>query len=1195
MRIDRLDLLAFGPFTGKCLTLDQGQEGLHLVYGPNEAGKSSALRGLRDALYGIPSRSLDNFLHRHQDMRIGFELRTQSGERIKAVRRKGNAKTLLDPRTDEPMAETKLERLLANVPRDLFESMFGIDYQTLVKGGEEIVRFQGRVGETLFTAAGGLNQLRQVRQTLDERAEDLFKSGGSKPKLNQTIREWGEVVKAGKALKLASREYEVRRKEHDAAQATLSQIEANWRATKLAVERLERIERALPLLAKRRQHIEQLSEFSDARTLREGLDVEFRTAKTDLEVAKSALAREHVALAQLAQERQAVQLPTGIIDYRDEIREIADALGGHRKAQKDLPGLEGKYKAGRDAAAGILKDLRPDLTLDEIDQLRIAPRDRDRLTKLGKQQERLQLDQERCAAAIDSHRQRLRDAEGELSTLGMANEAESLAVVVQSSLALGNIEQQAAELSRKAARGLDAARQTLRQLGRWQGELTELETLVLPSVAMIARHERALADAATRVEEIEREIRRHEERLAAVALELAALQGADGDLPTEDNVRQSRATRDRTWKVARAAWLSGVFDPALVSHDVEREWKRLAALNDSPKEDVPDKSSASTPEQLAEVYERLVSHADGTVDLVRREQRRIADQARLVREQTQVRDEFTRASERLADAQRIVQETRNAWRQVWAPLGIEAASPAEMRDWRNEVEPLRKSFPDLRAMDREACDLREQIDAARRRLAAAWLAAGQKELEADESLGDATRRAQRWLDEQRELASRRATLSAKISDLRREAEAQERQQEKLAAEAAAWSNSWSAALAPLGLAADSSPDQVSDFLHRCEELHGVLRDTDGSNGLLTRIQGINKDAAAFAQQVERVAKACGISGPEATDMAQQLDAALRQAEKLETRLDELNRQQTAAQKRVTQWTEAVDRQSAVLRGLCAEAGATTSEMFDDCWRRSQEKGAFKQRLEEVENELMRLASGKTIEELALDASSVAADSIAASLADLRDQLEQLDSQRGALRESLGRIRGELEKMDGGTQAVEVNAQLQALLGRIDEQSTEYARWRIASHVLQKAIDRFGEKNKNPMLRRAGDYFAKLTGGSFAELKVDYEDQGEPILVGYRGEGKKNIQVAWMSEGTADQLYFALRLAYLADWLDRHEPLPLVVDDILIKFDDQRALASLAVLAEFSQRTQVILFTHHQHLVDLAKSQLPADQVFTHQL
>jgi uncharacterized protein YhaN len=78
-----------------------------------------------------------------------------------------------------------------------------------------------------------------------------------------------------------------------------------------------------------------------------------------------------------------------------------------------------------------------------------------------------------------------------------------------------------------------------------------------------------------------------------------------------------------------------------------------------------------------------------------------------------------------------------------------------------------------------------------------------------------------------------------------------------------------------------------------------------------------------------------------------------------------------------------------------------------------------------------------------------------------------------------------------------------------------------------------------------------------------------------------VGVEGMSEGTADQLFFAMRLAFLDQWMQRHEPLPLVVDDVLIKFDDERALATLRTLVDFSRLTQVILFTHHRHLVDLA--------------
>ena len=73
----------------------------------------------------------------------------------------------------------------------------------------------------------------------------------------------------------------------------------------------------------------------------------------------------------------------------------------------------------------------------------------------------------------------------------------------------------------------------------------------------------------------------------------------------------------------------------------------------------------------------------------------------------------------------------------------------------------------------------------------------------------------------------------------------------------------------------------------------------------------------------------------------------------------------------------------------------------------------------------------------------------------------------------------------------------------------------------------------------------------------------------------------MSEGTRDQLYLALRLATLERYLAHAEPLPFVVDDVLVNFDDDRSRATLEVLAELSGKTQVILFTHHARLRDLA--------------
>ena len=72
MRFERLDFSAFGPFTGLSLDLSGGAPGgFHIVFGPNEAGKSSALRGVHDLLFGFPERTPDAHVHPNAELRDG--------------------------------------------------------------------------------------------------------------------------------------------------------------------------------------------------------------------------------------------------------------------------------------------------------------------------------------------------------------------------------------------------------------------------------------------------------------------------------------------------------------------------------------------------------------------------------------------------------------------------------------------------------------------------------------------------------------------------------------------------------------------------------------------------------------------------------------------------------------------------------------------------------------------------------------------------------------------------------------------------------------------------------------------------------------------------------------------------------------------------------------------------------------------
>jgi uncharacterized protein YhaN len=87
----------------------------------------------------------------------------------------------------------------------------------------------------------------------------------------------------------------------------------------------------------------------------------------------------------------------------------------------------------------------------------------------------------------------------------------------------------------------------------------------------------------------------------------------------------------------------------------------------------------------------------------------------------------------------------------------------------------------------------------------------------------------------------------------------------------------------------------------------------------------------------------------------------------------------------------------------------------------------------------------------------------------------------------------------------------------------------------------------------------------------------------------------MSSGTRDQLYLALRLASLEKYMESSEPMPFIVDDVLVDFDDKRSEAALNALAVLAERTQVVVFTHHSQVVQQANSLQGAAQVQIHEL
>ena len=177
-------------------------------------------------------------------------------------------------------------------------------------------------------------------------------------------------------------------------------------------------------------------------------------------------------------------------------------------------------------------------------------------------------------------------------------------------------------------------------------------------------------------------------------------------------------------------------------------------------------------------------------------------------------------------------------------------------------------------------------------------------------------------------------------------------------------------------------------------------------------------------------------------------------------------------------------------------------------------------------------------------------SLGESVKDLEATAARQEDELRRVDQTIGAERVELARMDGGDRAAQAAEQIQTILARLQLEVARYATLKLAATVMHRGIERYREKNQGPILARASELFATLTDGSFARLEIDDDGSGQSVLKGARPSGRL-VGVDEMSDGSHDQLYLALRLASLETWLFSHEPVPFVVDDILLNFDDSR--------------------------------------------
>ena len=1169
MRIDRLDLIAYGPFTDKSLNLSDGISGLHLIYGDNEAGKSTSLRALIAWLFGIPTRTNDNYLHLNPQLRIGGKLKLSGGKELEFVRRKGTKGTLLEPGTDATLDDSILLQFLpGGIDEILFTKLYGIDHVRLVAGGQELLNQSGDLGQALFSAAVGTASLREILSELQNGAEELFKPRASTKLVNQTISSFKEAQKRIKDSCLPVAEWKRLQKELADTLSAIRKVEEDINGKSKEKSRLDRLNRVKGALAERRAVMARIEELGEVLLLPEDFDEKRKTASNNLQTASEAKERAEAKLSHLKEESESLNVRNELLDNEEAILAIHKELGAVEKTNKDRPQQDGKRRLFRNEAEQLLKSVRPDIDLDDADEIRPLLNNKKWISDLAQKHGLLNQKKEKAEATLRDVEDEQESIKKELGEQAQSNlDLSELKAAVAAARRTGDLEQRLADSQKRATDDNGACESELSRLGRFSGTIEVLSKAAMPVSETLDTFEKQLDELSEKTRDCDRKQKELEEEKKQAEQDLKALL-LTTDVPTISELEESRTVRNTGWNLIKRKYIEET--------DVEMD---IAAF-------APDS-------ELPTLYEQKVDVADHVSDRLRLAADQVVKRADLEAKIENLNSRLSAITEETRKANEVKEVHQKEWNVIWEPLGVEPGTPREMKQWLLRVDNLLANVQSANTVSADARKLDEDCKSFKEAISL-QISKFDDSMDLQEmSLEAMINLCEQRVEQEESALERKRQLEHSLGDTEIHIKRTREELKTIENDQSNWVQEWGQAIDGLGLKPDVHPEHATETF---DQLLAFFDKFDKSEDLRKRIFGMDQVAEKFEKKVFEFADGIGFKrdGQEASMIAAQLNRDLNEAREARAGLKKIETQGKEIKGETEDADITIRTAHEQLASLRDQAGVETDEELESAGEGSRKKRELQQKLDTLEQELIRNGDGLSIQELEKEASESDNDTIEGERERVSSELKELQANRDTFRDQRQTLQTEIKAKDGSAIAANASEEAEQQLATMVSGVEQYLRLKIAALILEQRIEDYRKKNQAPVLARAGELFSKLTLGSYANLRDELDDGGKPILLGVRPNDIE-VSVNGMSDGTRDQLYLSLRLATLEQHLSKGEPMPFVVDDILIGFDDNRTRVCLEVLAELAVNTQVLLFTHHRRVLELAGELEAKAGIYNHEL
>ncbi|MFB6226374.1 MAG: AAA family ATPase [Candidatus Paceibacteria bacterium] len=300
----------------------------------------------------------------------------------------------------------------------------------------------------------------------------------------------------------------------------------------------------------------------------------------------------------------------------------------------------------------------------------------------------------------------------------------------------------------------------------------------------------------------------------------------------------------------------------------------------------------------------------------------------------------------------------------------------------------------------------------------------------------------------------------------------------------------------------------------------------------------------------------------------------QQHDNYKQRFDEYKQKRERIKNKLNKTKEKIDQ---VLSSVVPETKDELIELFDQY----QTRGELEEKRAQAVSTIEKIVGFDRAEEVINFLSQNDKQELQADVSQIKKDIEEKEEKIEQKTSRLGEIKNELERLAGESELAESMTELESYKEQLRRARSEWLSGKMSLKVLSK-IKNIYEKERQPeMIKKASKYFKKITNGNYERISVSLEEEKVRVFDS-NGSGKT---ISELSRGTKEQLLTTLRLGFIEEYEKETQPLPTVMDEVFVNFDQKRAQETAEIVEEFARDRQVLIFTCHPYTIDLFKDRV----------